>query len=114
LSVGLNCALGAAQLKTYIQDLSRVAGTYVSAHPNAGLPNEFGAYDQSAEEMAGVLKDFVKDGLLNIVGGCCGTTPTHIKAIAKLVEGQVPRQVPTIEPLPRYSGLEPLTITKES
>lgn len=114
LSVGLNCALGASQLKPYIQELSRITGTSVSAHPNAGLPNEFGEYDQSAFEMASILKDFIKDGLLNIVGGCCGTTPVHIKAIAELVEGKAPRKIPKIAPLPRYSGLEPLTVTKET
>lgn len=114
LSVGLNCALGASQLKPYIQELSRIAGTGVSAHPNAGLPNEFGEYDQSAQEMADVLKDFIKDGLLNIVGGCCGTTPVHIKAIAELVEGKATRKIPEIPALPRYSGLEPLTVTKET
>ncbi len=114
LSVGLNCALGASQLKPYIQELSRIAGMGVSAHPNAGLPNEFGEYDQSAEEMADVLKDFIKDGLLNIVGGCCGTTPVHIKAVAALVEGKSPRKLPEIPPLPRYSGLEPLTVTKDT
>lgn len=114
LSVGLNCALGATQLKTYVQELSRVAGTNVSVHPNAGLPNEFGGYDQSAEEMATILKDFVAEGLLNIVGGCCGTTPVHIKALAAIVEGKSPRAIPKIEPLTRLSGLEPLTISRDS
>lgn len=114
LSVGLNCALGATQLKTYVQELSRVAGTNVSVHPNAGLPNEFGGYDQSAEEMASILKDFVADGLLNIVGGCCGTTPVHIKALAAIVEGKTPRAIPEIEPVTRLSGLEPLTISRDS
>ena len=114
LSVGLNCALGAEQLKTYVQELSRISGTSVSVHPNAGLPNEFGGYDQSAEEMVAVLKDFVSEGLLNIVGGCCGTTPVHIKAIADLVEGKSPRAIPEIQPLMRLSGLEPVTITPDS
>lgn len=114
LSVGLNCALGAEQLKVYVQELSRVSGTFVSVHPNAGLPNEFGGYDQSAEEMVTVLKDFVSEGLLNIVGGCCGTTPVHIKAIAQLVDGKAPRALPEIKPLTRLSGLEPLTIAPDS
>lgn len=114
LSVGLNCALGAAQLKQYIKELSRIADTSISAHPNAGLPNEFGEYDQSAEEMATILKDFLKDNLLNIVGGCCGTTPVHIKAIAKVVEGKAPRKIPEIPKLPRLSGLEALTVAKNA
>src|SRR5690606_15819001 len=114
LSVGLNCALGAEQLKVYVQELSRISGTSVSVHPNAGLPNEFGGYDQSAEEMVTVLKDFVSEGLLNIVGGCCGTTPVHIKAIAQLVDGKAPRALPEIKPLTRLSGLEPLTIAPDS
>jgi 5-methyltetrahydrofolate--homocysteine methyltransferase len=95
-SVGLNCALGAAQLRPYIEELSRVAWCYVSAHPNAGLPNEFGEYDQSAAEMAEVIEDFAKSGFVNIVGGCCGSTPDHIAAIAKVVANCLPREVPVL------------------
>ncbi len=110
LSVGLNCALGAKQLKTYVQDLSRIANMQVSAHPNAGLPNEFGEYDESAEEMASVIEDFLKDGLLNIVGGCCGTTPLHIKKIAEVAAKYPPRHIPVIKKATRLSGLEPVAI----
>ncbi len=114
LSVGLNCALGARQLRQYIQDLSRVAPVYVSAYPNAGLPNEFGEYDESAELMSGVLREFAEQGLVNLVGGCCGTTPTHIRAIAEVVRDLPPRRPPTVPPRTRLSGLEPLTIGPES
>src|SRR3954471_20268606 len=114
LSVGLNCALGARQLRQYIQDLSRVAPIYVSAYPNAGLPNEFGEYDESAELMSGVLRDFAEQGLVNLVGGCCGTTPTHTRPIAEGVRALPPRQPPTVPPRSRLSGLEPLTIGPES
>jgi 5-methyltetrahydrofolate--homocysteine methyltransferase len=114
LSVGLNCALGARQLRQYIQDLSRVAPVHVSAYPNAGLPNEFGEYDESAELMSGVLREFAEQGLVNLVGGCCGTTPTHIRAIAEAVRDLPPRQPPTVPPRCRLSGLEPLTIGPES
>lgn len=92
-SVGLNCALGAVQMEPYIEELANVSDCYVSAHPNAGLPNEMGAYDESPEYMAGIIEDFAKRGLLNIVGGCCGTTPEHIKAIAGAVEKYQPRKV---------------------
>ncbi|QGQ26689.1 methionine synthase [Gimesia benthica] len=113
-SIGLNCALGAQELRQYVKELSRVADTYVSAHPNAGLPNEFGEYDQSASEMAAIVDEFATSGFLNILGGCCGTTPAHIKAIAQAMEGKPPRKIPEIEPALRLSGLEPLNITKES
>ncbi len=106
-SIGLNCALGAEQLRQYIDELSRMADVYVSAHPNAGLPNEFGEYDQSAEEMAVLVADYVDSGFVNIVGGCCGSTPDHIAAIAQAVAGATPRDVPFIEPKMRLSGLEP-------
>jgi 5-methyltetrahydrofolate--homocysteine methyltransferase len=95
-SVGLNCALGADQLRPYIEELSRVAWTKVSAHPNAGLPNEFGEYDQSAREMADIVEDFLKHNFINIIGGCCGTTPQHIKAIAEVAEKYSPREVPVL------------------
>jgi len=110
LTVGLNCALGAQTLRPYVQDLARVAPVYVSTHPNAGLPNEFGAYDETPESMAGVLGEFAASGLVNIVGGCCGTTPTHIRAIAEAVRGAAPRRPPEVPRAGRLSGLEPLTI----
>ena len=114
LSVGLNCALGAVQLRQYVQELSRVAPVYVSAHPNAGLPNEFGQYDDTPEHMAEVLREFAEHGLVNFVGGCCGTTPAHIRAIADAVRGLAPRERPRLEPRLRLSGLEPLTIGPDS
>ncbi|MGH7510616.1 MAG: methionine synthase [Gemmatimonadales bacterium] len=114
LSVGLNCALGAKALGQYVQELSRVAPVFVSTHPNAGLPNEFGQYDESPEYMAGVLREFAERGLVNLVGGCCGTTPAHIKAIAEAVAGLPPRRPAAPPPRCRLSGLEPLTIGPES
>ena len=93
LSVGFNCALGAEQLKPYLQRLSNETEFYTSAHPNAGLPNAFGEYDQSAKEMQGFVEDYLKDGLINIIGGCCGTTPEHIKAIAEVAKKYGPRQI---------------------
>jgi len=110
LTIGLNCALGAKALREYVQELSRVAPVFVSTHPNAGLPNEFGMYDESPASMAGVLREFAEHGLVNLVGGCCGTTPEHIRAIAEAVRGLPPRQPPQIEKRCRLSGLEPLTI----
>jgi 5-methyltetrahydrofolate--homocysteine methyltransferase len=110
LSIGLNCALGAKDLRPHIQDISRAAAAYVSIHPNAGLPNEFGGYDDTPEYMAEQLCEFAGSGFLNIVGGCCGTTPEHIAAIADAVRPMTPRPLPEIEPLCRLSGLEPLTI----
>lgn len=95
-SVGLNCALGADQLRPYIEELSRIAWTRVSAHPNAGLPNEFGEYDQSAREMADIVEDYLKHGFINIIGGCCGTTPQHIKAIAEVAAKYSPREIPVL------------------
>ena len=114
LSIGLNCALGAAELRPYIKELSRVANCYVSAHPNAGLPNEFGEYDQTPEEMAEIIAEFANSGYINIVGGCCGTNPRHIKAIAEAVKNATPRQIPEIEKACRLSGLEPFNITADS
>ncbi len=96
ISIGLNCALGAAQLRPYLQILSQNAPFYVSVHPNAGLPNEFGAYDQTPEEMAQLVGEFLEEGLVNIIGGCCGTTPEHIKALAALVQKYPVRKVPVI------------------
>jgi 5-methyltetrahydrofolate--homocysteine methyltransferase len=96
-SAGLNCALGAKQMRPFIEEISDVAECYVSCYPNAGLPNEFGEYDESPENMARVIEDFAKSGFLNIVGGCCGTTPAHIKAIADMVANYAPREVPVLE-----------------
>ena len=110
LAVGLNCALGAAALRPYVQELSRIAPVYVSTYPNAGLPNEFGQYADTPEQMAAVLGEFAEHGLLNIVGGCCGTTPAHISAIAQAISGMPPRKKPEVPHRLRLSGLEPLTI----
>lgn len=112
-SVGLNCSLGAKEMRPYIETLATIADTYVSCYPNAGLPNAFGEHDQSPEEFANYVKEFAASGFLNIVGGCCGTTPDHIRAIVDIVAKIPPRHVPTIETRARYSGLEPLTITPE-
>ncbi|WP_298738492.1 methionine synthase [uncultured Psychrobacter sp.] len=114
LSVGFNCALGADALRPHIQTLSNIANTYVSAHPNAGLPNEFGEYDETAEETTALLEGFAKAGVLNIVGGCCGTTPEHIRLIAEMVANYPPRVIPEIAPACRLSGLEPFNITPDS
>ncbi|MBN2664971.1 MAG: methionine synthase, partial [Bacteroidales bacterium] len=113
-SIGLNCALGADQLRPFIQELSAKAGFYVSVHPNAGLPDQFGEYNQSAEYMASVVEDFMKEGWVNIAGGCCGTTPLHIRKIAGLAKKYMPRQKPEIKRYTRLSGLEALTITPET
>jgi 5-methyltetrahydrofolate--homocysteine methyltransferase len=108
--IGLNCALGARELRPYIAELSRIADTGVSAHPNAGLPNEFGEYDETPEETAATLGEFARSGLLNLVGGCCGTRPEHIKAIKDAVRDCAPRKKPNIPARCRLSGLEPLNI----
>jgi len=107
LSVGLNCALGAREMRAHIAELSRVADTLVCAYPNAGLPNEFGEYEEGPEAMSAMLGEFARAGLVNIVGGCCGTTPEHISAFAAAVEGVAPRKIPQIPPRMRLSGLEP-------
>jgi 5-methyltetrahydrofolate--homocysteine methyltransferase len=114
LSVGLNCALGAKEMRPHIQELSEKAGVFISAYPNAGLPNEFGQYDETAHETAHQVDDFMKAGLVNIVGGCCGTTPEHIKCIAEKAAKYPPRVKPEVEPHMRLSGLEAVTITPES
>jgi 5-methyltetrahydrofolate--homocysteine methyltransferase len=106
-SVGLNCSFGAEQLRPAVADMAGVADTLISVYPNAGLPNEMGGYDQSAEFMAGLLEEWAKDGLINIVGGCCGTTPDHIRAIAEAVAKYKPRPVPHVAHALRLSGLEP-------
>jgi 5-methyltetrahydrofolate--homocysteine methyltransferase len=113
ISIGLNCALGAEEMRPHIQEIAAVADTFVSAHPNAGLPNEFGQYDQGPDYMAGLVAGFADEGLVNIVGGCCGTTPDHIRAIAAAVADKAPREIPEVPPLPRLSGLEPLVIRED-
>jgi 5-methyltetrahydrofolate--homocysteine methyltransferase len=113
LSVGLNCALGAKEMRAHIAELSRVVDTLICAYPNAGLPNEFGGYDEGPETMAALVGEFAAAGLVNIAGGCCGTTPDHIRAIARAVAGEVPRPIPQIPPRLRLSGLEAFTLTPE-
>ena len=113
-SIGLNCALGAKELRPYVEELSRIADVPVSCHPNAGLPNPFGGYDQGPEETAALLREFAASGFVNIVGGCCGTTPAHIQAVAEAVAGLPPRSVPAPPPWTRLAGLEPLTIRPDS
>jgi len=113
LSVGFNCALGADLLRPYSEEISQKAPFFTSAHPNAGLPNAFGEYDQTPEEMAAIIDGFLKDGLVNIIGGCCGTSPAHIKAIAELAQKYQPRILPEQDEISKYSGLEPLKATKE-
>ena len=113
LSVGFNCALGAKQLKEYLKQLSRIANVPVSCHPNAGLPNEFGEYDESPGQMSSIIKSYFDEGLINIIGGCCGTQPEHIKAIADYAKNASPRQLPASEKIMRLSGLEPLSLTSE-
>ncbi len=114
LSVGLNCALGADQLRPHVADLSRLANVNISAHPNAGLPNAFGGYDETPDMMATQIGEWARSGLVNIVGGCCGTTPEHVRAIAEAVQGITPRATPVVEPHLRLSGLEPVVITPET
>ncbi|WP_430462433.1 methionine synthase [Thalassolituus sp. LLYu03] len=114
LSVGLNCALGAEELRPHVEELSNKVSTFVSAHPNAGLPNEFGEYDQTAAQMAVIVEEFASSGFLNIVGGCCGTTPAHIKAIADAVKKHKPRTIPEIKPACRLAGLEPFNFDETS
>ncbi|MHB8930232.1 MAG: methionine synthase [Melioribacteraceae bacterium] len=109
LSVGLNCSLGPKQMRAFIQELSQKANVFVSLYPNAGLPNEFGGYDESPETMAKVLEEYARDGFFNIVGGCCGTTPDHIKRFAEITKKYPPRKIPKIKKYLRLSGLEPLT-----
>jgi len=112
-SVGLNCALGAREMRAHIQEIGKVADTFVCAYPNAGLPNEFGLYDESPEAMAGMIAEFADAGLVNLVGGCCGSTPAHIRAIAEAVDGKAPRAIPEIEPRMRLAGLEPFVLTSD-
>jgi len=114
IAIGLNCALGAGDLRPYVHDLAQIAESHLSCHPNAGLPNEFGGYDDTPEHMAEVLGEFARSGLLNLAGGCCGTTPEHIRAIVETVEGVEPRRLPEPPPVCRLSGLEPVTIGPDS
>ena len=114
IAVGLNCALGAPEMRPYIAEMSRIADTFVSCYPNAGLPNAFAEYDESPESQASYIAEFAEAGLINLAGGCCGTTPAHIAKIAKVVEGKPPREVPEIPVATRLSGLEPLNITEDS
>jgi 5-methyltetrahydrofolate--homocysteine methyltransferase len=112
--VGVNCSLGATQMRPFVEDLARVAPTWVACHPNAGLPNEMGTHDEQPQDTSQALRAFAQDGLVNIVGGCCGTTPEHVKAITATTRGQTPRRVPESEGLTRLSGLEPFRIFPES
>lgn len=114
LAVGLNCALGGKEMRPYIEELSALAPCFVSAYPNAGLPNEFGEYEETPEQTSDVLEDFIRSGFVNIVGGCCGTTPEHIRSISRRVEGAPPRKLPQVKPYLRLSGLEALTVTPDT
>jgi 5-methyltetrahydrofolate--homocysteine methyltransferase len=112
--VGVNCSLGAREMRPFVEELSRVAPTWVACHPNAGLPNEMGTHDELPGDTSRYLHEFAQDGLVNIVGGCCGTTPEHVRAIKALVQGQSPRHVPPPEAVTRLSGLEPFRIFADS
>ncbi len=112
-TIGLNCALGASAMRAHLAEISEVADTFTCAYPNAGLPNAFGQYDEGPDEMAAQVEDFAREGLVNVVGGCCGTSPDHIRAIAAAVASHPPRQVPQKAPLMRLSGLEPFTLTRD-
>ena len=114
LSVGINCALGAKQMRPYIEELSQIAPVYISCYPNAGLPNAFGGFDETPEIMCGDLRDFARNGWVNIVGGCCGSTPAHIHAIAQAVRGLKPHVLSQPEPYSRFSGMEPLVMRPDS
>ena len=114
LAVGFNCALGAEQLAPHVEEISRLAPVCVTTHPNAGLPNEFGEYDQTPEQMSAIINDYARRGMVNIVGGCCGATPTHIRAMADVLAGVPPRRIPEIAPACRLAGLEPLNIDADS
>ncbi len=114
LSVGLNCSLGPKQMRPFISELSRIANVFISLYPNAGLPNEFGGYDESPEAMSEVLEEYASEGFLNIVGGCCGTTPEHIKAFSEITKKYPPRKIPKLKKYLRLSGLEPLTLRPDT
>jgi 5-methyltetrahydrofolate--homocysteine methyltransferase len=113
LTIGLNCALGAAAMREHLEEISTVADTLVCAYPNAGLPNAFGQYDENPDQMAAQIREFAEAGIVNIVGGCCGSTPAHIHALAEAVKGLTPRAIPEMAPQMRLSGLEPFTLTPE-
>ena len=110
LTIGFNCALGAKELRPYLNELSKIADCYVSAYPNAGLPNELGEYDQGPDDMANLIRDFLANNMVNLIGGCCGTTPKHIEAMATAASEYAPRPIPTIRPISQYAGLEPLNV----
>jgi 5-methyltetrahydrofolate--homocysteine methyltransferase len=112
--VGVNCSLGAREMRPFVEDLARIAPTWVACHPNAGLPNEMGTHDEQPRDTSRYLREFAQDGLVNVVGGCCGTTPDHVRAIEDLVQGQSPRRLPPRESVPRLSGLEPFRIFEDS
>ena len=114
LSIGLNCSLGPKQMRPFISDLSEIANVFVSLYPNAGLPNEFGGYDETPNEMYNVLEDYAKEGFINIIGGCCGTTPDHIKAFEEITRKYPPRKIPEVKSYLRLSGLEPLTFRPDT
>jgi 5-methyltetrahydrofolate--homocysteine methyltransferase len=114
VAVGMNCSLGATEMRPFLAELARIAPVPVICYPNAGLPNAFGGYDETAEQTSDLLAGFVRDGLVNAVGGCCGTTPEHIRQIAKKVKGAAPRALPARDPRSRFSGLEPFTVTDDS
>jgi 5-methyltetrahydrofolate--homocysteine methyltransferase len=114
LVVGVNCSLGATEMRPFVEDLARIADTWVACYPNAGLPNEFGTHDEQPDDTSRFLGEFARAGLVNVVGGCCGTTPDHVRAIKAAVDGVAPRQVPPQSPLTRFSGLEPFTITEDT
>lgn len=114
LSVGLNCSLGPSQMRSFISELSQIANVFVSLYPNAGLPNEFGEYDESPNSMANVLEEFAREGYFNIIGGCCGTTPEHIKAFSEIAKKYPPRKIPEVQPYLRLSGLEPLVFRPDT
>lgn len=113
LTIGLNCALGAKELRPYLNELSKIADCYVSAYPNAGLPNELGEYDQGPDEMANLIRDFLANNMVNLIGGCCGTTPEHIQAMATAANEFSPRPIPVIRPISQYAGLEPLKVRED-
>jgi 5-methyltetrahydrofolate--homocysteine methyltransferase len=110
LTIGLNCSFGATQLRPHVKSLSEIADTLIMVYPNAGLPNELGAYDELPETTAGLVKEWAEAGQVNILGGCCGSTPAHIRAMAKAVQGISPRKLPSLEPVTRLAGLEPFTM----
>jgi 5-methyltetrahydrofolate--homocysteine methyltransferase len=114
LIVGVNCSLGAAEMRPFVEDLAEIAPIWVACHPNAGLPNPLGEYDEQPEDTSGFLGEFARDGLVNVVGGCCGTTPEHVRQIAAAVEGVAPRALPERRPATRFSGLEPLELRPDS